>query len=88
VVQLHSDEYHNPAQIAASKVLVVGAANSGVQIAADLSASHQVMLSRGQTIRRMPRRVLGRGLHWWGDHLGLIAAPLDSWRGPHRGVTS
>lgn len=81
VVQLHSSEYHNPAQIAARTVLVVGAANSGVQIAADLSASHQVILSRGQKIRYMPRRILGKGLHWWGDHLGLITAPLNSWRG-------
>jgi putative flavoprotein involved in K+ transport len=81
VVQLHSGEYRNPAQIAASKVLVVGAANSGAHIAADLSTSHLVTLSHGQKIRHMPRRVLGKGLHWWGDHLGLIAAPLDSWRG-------
>jgi putative flavoprotein involved in K+ transport len=29
----------------------------------------------------MPRRILGKGLHWWGDHLGLISASLDSWRG-------
>jgi putative flavoprotein involved in K+ transport len=80
VMQLHSAEYRNPAQVAAGRVLVVGAANSGAQIAADLAPSHLVSLSRGQKIGRLPRRILGKGLHWWGAHLGLIAAPLDSWR--------
>jgi putative flavoprotein involved in K+ transport len=81
VVQLHSAEYRNPAQVAAGRVLVVGTANSGAQIAADLASSHLVSLSRGQKIGRLPKRILGKGLHWYGDHLGLIAAPLDSWRG-------
>jgi putative flavoprotein involved in K+ transport len=63
-------------------VLVVGAANSGAQIAADLAPSHRVGLSRGTRLRRLPRRILGKSLHWWGDHLGLISAPLEtSWRG-------
>ncbi len=26
----------------------------------------------------MPYRILGKSLHWWGDKLGLIAAPLES----------
>jgi len=59
----------------------VGAANSGSQIAQDLAATHRVHLARGARIPRFPRRILGQSLHWWGDHLGLIAAPLDSWRG-------
>ncbi len=62
-------------------MLIVGAANSGAQIAEDLSASHDVYLSRGGKLPRLPRRILGKSLHWYGDHLGLIAAPLDSLRG-------
>jgi putative flavoprotein involved in K+ transport len=81
VVQMHSGGYRNPAQLAAGRILVVGTANSGAQIAADLSRNHDVILSRGQKIGRLPKRILGKGLHWYGDHLGLIAAPLDSWRG-------
>jgi putative flavoprotein involved in K+ transport len=81
VVQLHSADYHNPAQIHSDDVLVVGAANSGAGIAEDLSHRHHVWLSHGKRIRHMPRRLLGKSLHWWGDHLGLIDAPLDSWRG-------
>jgi putative flavoprotein involved in K+ transport len=82
VTQLHSASYRNPRQLPAREVLVVGAANSGAQIAEDLAATHRVHLSRGARIPRMPRRLLGKSLHFWGDHLGLIAAPLEgSWRG-------
>jgi putative flavoprotein involved in K+ transport len=40
-----------------------------------------VHLSQGAKIPRMPRRLLGHSVHFYGDHLGLIAPPLDSWRG-------
>jgi putative flavoprotein involved in K+ transport len=82
VVQLHSAAYRNPGQLAAEQVLVVGSANSGVGIAEDLAGSHRVHLARGQRLPWLPRRLLGKSLHWWGDHLGLLAAPLEgSWRG-------
>ncbi len=81
VTQLHSSAYRNPGQLSARDVLVVGAANSGAQIAEDLAATHRVYLSRGARIPRLPRRLLGKSVHFYGDHLGLIAAPLDSWRG-------
>jgi putative flavoprotein involved in K+ transport len=82
VVQLHSADYRNPEQLATDRVLVVGSANSGAQIAEDLAASHRVHLSRGHRLPRLPRRLLGKSVHWWGDHLRLITAPLDgSWRG-------
>ena len=81
VAQLHSAAYRNPGQIPGRTVLVVGAANSGAQIAADLAPAHQVWLSRGAPIRRLPRRILGIPIHSLGDHLGLIAAPFDTWRG-------
>lgn len=82
VTQLHSAGYRNPGQLPAREVLVVGAANSGAQIAEDLAATHRVHLSQGTRLPRLPRRLLGRSVHFWGDHLGLIAAPLEgSWRG-------
>jgi len=81
VTQLHSAAYRNPAQIPGQDVLVVGTGNSGAQIAADLAPTHRVYLSQGTKIPRLPRRILGASLHWWGDHLGLIAAPFDTWRG-------
>jgi putative flavoprotein involved in K+ transport len=81
VTQLHSDAYRNPEQIAAGDVLVIGAANSSAQIAKDLAPTHRVRLSRGTRIPSLPRRLLGKDLHWYGENLGLITAPLDSWRG-------
>src|SRR5215469_2523502 len=81
VTQLHSAAYRNPAQFPGGKVLVVGAANSGAQIAADLAPTHEVWLSRGAPIRRLPRKILGIPIHTLGDRLGLIPAPFDTWRG-------
>ena len=81
VTQLHSAAYRNPALVPGRKVLVAGAANSGAQIAADLARTHQVWLSQGAPIPRMPRRILGIPIHAFGDRLGLIPAPFDTWRG-------
>lgn len=81
VVQLHSADYRNPSEIPAGTVLVVGAANSGVGIAEDLAPTHRVHLSRGARLPRLPRRILGKSLHFWGDHLGLIGAPFHTLRG-------
>jgi putative flavoprotein involved in K+ transport len=82
VLQLHSADYRNPLQLDhVESVVVVGAANSGAQIARDLSTTHTVSLAQGARLPHLPRRILGRSLHWWGDHLGLIGASLDSLRG-------
>jgi putative flavoprotein involved in K+ transport len=81
VLQLHSAEYRNPAQVPRGTVLVVGAANSGLGIAEDLAATHRVHLSRGSRLPRLPRRLFGKSLHYWGDHLGLIGAPFHTLRG-------
>jgi putative flavoprotein involved in K+ transport len=81
VTQLHSAAYRNPEQVPDGTVLVVGSANSGCQIARELARDHHVYLSRGQRLPSLPHHLLGQSLHWWGDKLGLIAAPLSSLRG-------
>ncbi len=45
IVQLHSSEYRRPEQLGEGDVLVVGAANSGAEIALELAASHRTWLS-------------------------------------------
>ena len=45
IVQLHSATYRRPSQIQAGGVLVVGAGNSGAEIALDLAPDHQTWLS-------------------------------------------
>ena len=44
-VQLHSSEYRNPSQLQDGDVLVVGAGNSGADIALELSRTHRTWLS-------------------------------------------
>lgn len=43
--QFHSGAYKNPAQLNAGSVLLVGASNSGAEIAMDLARTHQVWLA-------------------------------------------
>ena len=45
IVQLHSSRYRDPSQLQEGGVLVVGAANSGTEIALELSGDHQTWLS-------------------------------------------
>ncbi len=59
VVQLHSSEYRNPAQLKKGPALIVGAGNSGSEIALDLTrAGHQVWMS-GRNTGEIPFRISG-----------------------------
>ncbi len=78
VVQLHSSAYRNPEQLPAGPVLVVGAANSGVQIAAELHRTRSVTLAGGSATRSLPQTILGRDLFWWLTKAGLFTAPAHS----------
>ena len=49
IVQLHSKEYRNPSQIQEGGVLVVGAGNSGAEIAIELAPHHRTWLSGPDT---------------------------------------
>src|SRR5439155_25757737 len=58
VRQLHSADYRNPAQLpAGSRVLVVGAANSGLQIADELSGRCSVTVAVGSRTKELPQRI-------------------------------
>jgi len=62
--QLHSSGYHNPFELPDGPVLVVGAGNSGAQIALELARSRKVWLA-GRSPGHLPRRFLGRDLFDW-----------------------
>jgi putative flavoprotein involved in K+ transport len=64
IVQLHSSAYRGPAQLPDGPTLVVGAGNSGAQIALELAQSRDVFLS-GRSVGAMPRRFLGRDIFDW-----------------------
>lgn len=62
--QLHSSEYRNPFALPDGPVLVVGAGNSGAQIALELARFRKVWLA-GRNPGSLPRRLLGRDLFDW-----------------------
>lgn len=78
VYQTHTAFYTNPSQLKPGPVLVVGAGNSGVQIAAELCEERDVYLSIGKKMKIMPSVILNRSLFWWFDVLGLSKATVDS----------
>jgi len=56
--QLHSCEYRNPSQLRPGSVLLVGAGNSGSEIAMELSRTHQTWMS-GRDTGHIPFRIDG-----------------------------
>jgi putative flavoprotein involved in K+ transport len=78
VHQVHSTHYRNPKDIPPGTVLVVGAANTGCQIAEELSATHSVELSTGQRIPTIPQRPLGRDVWWWASRARLDKVTVQS----------
>jgi putative flavoprotein involved in K+ transport len=69
VMQIHSAQYRNPAQLAAGAVLVVGAGSSGVQIAEELQASGRRVFLSVSPHGRPPRSYRGQDFCWW---LGVL----------------
>jgi putative flavoprotein involved in K+ transport len=78
VFQIHSIDYHRPDDIPSGSVLVVGAANSGCQIALELSATHEVEIAVGKRLPTIPQRPFGRDVWWWATLLGITRIPFGS----------
>ena len=78
VFQTHSTGYRNPRQVPEGTVLVVGGGNTGFQIAKELSATHQVMLSIGSRQKPLPQRLLGRDLFWWLTKSRFFSTTVES----------
>lgn len=82
IMQLHSSSYLNPKQIPQKSLLVVGAGNSGAEIALELQkAGKQVWLS-GRDVGRIPinspvGKLFGGRLAWWFmTHMITLDTPL------------
>ena len=67
IVHLHSKQYRNPSQIHKGAVLIVGAGNSGAEIAIELAPHHKTWLS-GLDTGQEPVRA--------GSHLDHLITPL------------
>lgn len=82
VLQLHSNDYRNPDRLPAGAVLVVGSAQSGVQITEELyQAGRKVYLSVSAT-GRLPRRYRGKDITWWLEETGFAEMTVDQLPSP------
>lgn len=82
ILQLHSGQYRNPAQLPAGAVLVVGSGQSGMQIAEELYQNGRaVYLATGFT-PRVPRRYRGRDVFAWLQDTGFVSQSLDTLPSP------
>ena len=77
VLQLHSEQYRNPASLPAGAVLVVGCGQSGAQIAEDLHlAGRQVVLATGPA-PRCARFYRGKDVVTWLAEMGYYDMPVE-----------
>ena len=89
IVQMHSSEYRSPSQLRPGGVLLVGAGNSGADIAMEVSKSHETWLSgpdKGQVPVRIehPLRRLFVPVLWFvASHVLTIKTPLGRKVRPH-----
>lgn len=75
---LHSDSYTHPKQLPDGSVLIVGAGNTGRQLARELSGSHEVTLAVGDSQRELPQRFLGVDIFSWMTTSGILRIPAHS----------
>ncbi len=78
VQQLHTSEYRRPDQLEPGTTVVVGAGNSGLQIAAQVAQSRRVVLARGSPQAVFPQRLFGRDIFYWFERLRFTDVPADS----------
>jgi putative flavoprotein involved in K+ transport len=77
LLQLHSSQYRNPAQLPPGAVLVIGSGPSGCQICEELCASGRaVYLSIGRYERTL-RRYRGKDRSWWNYTTGAFDRTVD-----------
>jgi putative flavoprotein involved in K+ transport len=78
VFQTHAVGYRRPNEVPQGTVLVVGGGNTGFQIAKELSATHEVVLSVGSRQTPLPQRPLGRDLFWWLTKARILDKTVES----------
>src|SRR4051812_9202351 len=89
IVQMHSSDYREPSQLRPGGVLLVGAGNSGADIALEVSRSHRTLLSgrdKGQVPFRIEsplRRVVLPVLWFVASHVFTVKTPIGRKIRPH-----
>ncbi|WP_020416537.1 NAD(P)/FAD-dependent oxidoreductase [Amycolatopsis sp. ATCC 39116] len=72
---IHAADYREPSAFAGQRIVVVGAGNSGVQIAAELAEVSSVTLATRKPVRYAPQRPLGKDLQFWFSVTGVAYLP-------------
>ena len=83
IVQMHSKDYRNPAQLQDGEVLVVGAGNSGADISMEVVRTHRTLMA-GKESGHIPFRIEGfvarnllvRLVRFVGHHVLTVKSPL------------
>lgn len=73
---LHSLAYRRPEGFEGKRVVVVGAGNSAVQIAVELTRMARVTLAARTRVQFVPQRLFGRDVHDWITWLRFDQSPL------------
>ncbi len=84
ILQLHASEYRNPKSLPDGAVLIVGSAQSGVQIAEDLLFAGKKVFISTSPVGRIPRKYRGQDIEEWfvitgfyNDHLNDLKDKLS-----------
>jgi putative flavoprotein involved in K+ transport len=88
ITQLHSSEYRNPSQLREGGVLVVGAGNSGAELALELARTHPTWLA-GPELAEIPvrhgslaARFVLPVIRFLGHHVLTVRTPIGRKVGP------
>ncbi|MBB3053017.1 putative flavoprotein involved in K+ transport [Prauserella isguenensis] len=73
---LHAADYREPTAYDGARVVVVGGANSAVQIAVELADHARVSLATRRPVTFAPRLIAGRDVHFWSVVSGFDHLPI------------
>ncbi len=73
---MHTADYRMSEPFDGQRIVVVGAGNSAVQIAAELAGRAQVTLAARHPVWFARQQLQGRGLHWWLARTGADTLPV------------
>lgn len=78
ISQMHSSQYHRPADLTDPQITIVGGGNSAAQLAVELACTHQVTLVTPGAPWYLPDTVLGLSMYWWIYLTRILNAPTSA----------